>query len=88
MVHAEELPVLLTRSDGLVWVDVPVWDEQALDDLLAELGRLHRLDEHSVSAEEFSVHMPDLDDVFLVDGVLDRLGAFVLALNAALLAIA
>ncbi|GIF48259.1 ABC-2 type transport system ATP-binding protein [Asanoa ferruginea] len=26
---------------------------------------LDRLDEHSVSAEEFSVHMPDLDDVFL-----------------------
>ncbi len=26
---------------------------------------LDRLDEHSVSAEEFSVHTPDLDDVFL-----------------------
>jgi ABC-2 type transport system ATP-binding protein len=26
---------------------------------------LDRLDEHQISAEEFSVHMPDLDDVFL-----------------------
>jgi ABC-2 type transport system ATP-binding protein len=26
---------------------------------------LDRLDEHAISAEEFSVHMPDLDDVFL-----------------------
>jgi ABC-2 type transport system ATP-binding protein len=26
---------------------------------------LDRLDEHSVDAEEFSVHTPDLDDVFL-----------------------
>ena len=26
---------------------------------------LDRLDEHSLSAEEFSVHTPDLDDVFL-----------------------
>ena len=26
---------------------------------------LNRLDEHSISAEEFSVHTPDLDDVFL-----------------------
>ncbi len=26
---AEELPALLTRTDGVVWVDVPVWDEQA-----------------------------------------------------------
>jgi ABC-2 type transport system ATP-binding protein len=28
-------------------------------------GLLDRLDEHSLSAEEFSVHTPDLDDVFL-----------------------
>jgi len=28
-------------------------------------GLLDRLDEHQISAEEFSVHMPDLDDVFL-----------------------
>ena len=27
--HAAELPTLLARDDGLVWVDVPVWDEQA-----------------------------------------------------------
>jgi ABC-2 type transport system ATP-binding protein len=26
---------------------------------------LNQLDEHSISAEEFSVHTPDLDDVFL-----------------------
>jgi len=25
---------------------------------------LDRLDEHTINAEEFSVHMPDLDDVF------------------------
>ena len=24
-----QLPTLLARTDGLVWVDVPVWDEQA-----------------------------------------------------------
>ena len=24
---AAELPALLARTDGLVWVDVPVWDE-------------------------------------------------------------
>lgn len=28
-------------------------------------GLLDRLDEHSISADEFSVHTPDLDDVFL-----------------------
>ena len=26
---------------------------------------LDRLDEHSIDVEEFSVHTPDLDDVFL-----------------------
>jgi len=26
---------------------------------------LDRLDEHTIDAEEFSVHTPDLDDVFL-----------------------
>jgi ABC-2 type transport system ATP-binding protein len=26
---------------------------------------LNRLDEHSIDVEEFSVHTPDLDDVFL-----------------------
>jgi ABC-2 type transport system ATP-binding protein len=26
---------------------------------------LNQLDEHSINAEEFSVHTPDLDDVFL-----------------------
>ena len=26
---AKELPALLARTDGLVWVDIPVWDEQA-----------------------------------------------------------
>jgi len=26
---AAELPTLLARDDGLVWGDVPVWDEQA-----------------------------------------------------------
>lgn len=27
--NATELPALLARTDGLVWVDMPVWDEEA-----------------------------------------------------------
>jgi Mg2+ and Co2+ transporter CorA len=33
-----ELPVLLARTDGLVWVDVPVWDEQAEQTLTTTFG--------------------------------------------------
>ena len=33
-----ELPVLLAARDGGVWVDVPVWDEQAEGVLARELG--------------------------------------------------
>ncbi len=29
------------------------------------LGLLNRLDEHSIDVAEFSMHTPDLDDVFL-----------------------
>jgi magnesium transporter len=27
--QVEDLPVLLARSDGLVWVDIPTWDDEA-----------------------------------------------------------
>lgn len=33
-----ELPDLLARTDGLVWVDVPVWDEQAEQTLSSTFG--------------------------------------------------
>ena len=39
---AAELPTLLARTDGLVWVDVPVWDEQAEQTLTSIFG-LHPL---------------------------------------------
>ena len=35
---AAELPALLARDDGLVWVDVPVWDEQAEQTLRSTFG--------------------------------------------------
>ena len=35
---AAELPALLDRTDGLVWVDVPVWDEQAEQTLRSTFG--------------------------------------------------
>ena len=35
---AAELPALLARTDGLVWVDVPVWDEQAEQTLRSTFG--------------------------------------------------
>jgi magnesium transporter len=35
---AAELPALLVRTDGLVWVDVPVWDEQAEQTLRTTFG--------------------------------------------------
>jgi magnesium transporter len=37
-----DLPELLGRSDGFVWVDVPTWDEEA-ESLLTELLRCHPL---------------------------------------------
>ena len=39
---AAELPALLARTDGLVWVDVPVWDEQA-DQTLGTIFGFHPL---------------------------------------------
>ena len=33
-----QLPTLLARTDGLVWVDVPVWDEQAEQTLSTTFG--------------------------------------------------
>jgi magnesium transporter len=35
---AAELPDLLARTDGLVWVDVPLWDEQADQTLRSTFG--------------------------------------------------
>jgi magnesium transporter len=59
---ADELTALLTRTDGLVWVDVPVWSEQAEAVLTSTFGfhplavadsanrnqvpKLHRYDDH------------------------------------------
>ena len=46
-------------------------DRLAIDETLSlhghlfDAGLLDRLDEYSIDAEEFSVHTPDLDDVFL-----------------------
>ena len=57
-----QLPTLLARTDGLVWVDVPVWDEQAEQTLTTIFGfhplairdsanrnqvpKIHRYDDH------------------------------------------
>jgi magnesium transporter len=62
MHSAAELPALLTRTDGLVWVDIPVWDEQAELALRTTFGfhplaiqdsanrnsvpKIHRYDDH------------------------------------------
>src|SRR3954465_10510637 len=59
---AAELPTLLARDDGLVWVDVPVWDERAEQTLSSIFGfhplairdsahrnqvpKIHRYDDH------------------------------------------
>ena len=29
--HLVDLPDLLTRTDGFLWLDIPTWNEQALD---------------------------------------------------------
>ncbi|MBS1694089.1 MAG: magnesium transporter CorA family protein [Actinobacteria bacterium] len=34
----DELPALLARTDGLVWVDIPVWDERAEQMLTSTFG--------------------------------------------------
>lgn len=59
---ASELPALLARPDGLVWVDIPVWDDEAekiltetfgFDDLAIadaasrnHVPKVHRYDDH------------------------------------------
>ena len=59
---AAQLPALLARNDGLVWVDVPVWDEEAEQTLKTIFGfhplairdsanrnqvaKIHRYDDH------------------------------------------
>lgn len=35
---ASELPALLARADGLVWVDIPVWNERAEETLRTTFG--------------------------------------------------
>jgi ABC-2 type transport system ATP-binding protein len=49
-----------TRDDGALTLRVP-----SDGGTKSVRGLLDRLDEYSLSAEEFSVHTPDLDDVFL-----------------------
>jgi len=60
--EAGDLPALLDRTDGLVWVDVPVWSEQAEETLCTTFGfhplairdaanrnqvpKIHRYDDH------------------------------------------
>ena len=62
MFDAADLPALLARTDGLVWVDIPVWDEQAEQTLSTTFGfhplairdsanrnqvaKIHRYDDH------------------------------------------
>ena len=44
----------------MIWAFLPAFNEEAaLEKLLTQL------DAHSIDIEEFSVHTPDLDDVFL-----------------------
>ena len=54
-----ELPALLARTDGLVWVDVPVWDEEAeqtlSDDLRVPSARDSGLGESQSGAEDSSL---------------------------------
>jgi magnesium transporter len=60
--NAADLPVLLERTDGLVWVDIPEWNEQAEQTLTTTFGfhplavrdsanrnqvpKIHRYDDH------------------------------------------
>jgi Mg2+ and Co2+ transporter CorA len=62
MCDAADLPDLLTRTDGIVWVDIPAWDEQAEQTLNTTFGfhplavrdsanrnpvpKIHRYDDH------------------------------------------
>ena len=62
LLDAAQLPALLARTDGLVWVDVPVWDDQAEQVLRTTFGfhplairdsanrnqvpKVHRYDDH------------------------------------------
>jgi ABC-2 type transport system ATP-binding protein len=57
---AERLLAGTTRDDEDLTLRVP--GDGGVKSLRALLGQL---DEHSINAEEFSVHTPDLDDVFL-----------------------
>ena len=56
---AAELPALLARTDGLVWVDVPVWDEQAeqtlSDDVRVPSARDSGLGESESGAQDPSL---------------------------------
>ena len=63
---AAQLPALLARNDGLVWVDVPVWDEEA-DQTLKTIFRFHPLAiRDSANRNQVAkIHRYD-DHVFLV----------------------
>ncbi len=63
---AADLTALLARADGLLWVDVPVWDEQAEDILTATFG-FHELAIHDAAKRNHvpKVHRYD-DHLFLV----------------------
>ena len=61
-----ELAELLARPDGLVWVDIPEWDDEA-EAVLTETFDFHRLAIHDASKRN---HVPKMhryeDHVFLV----------------------
>ncbi|WP_264070578.1 CorA family divalent cation transporter [Mycolicibacterium komossense] len=61
-----ELTDLLTRPDGLVWVDIPVWDDEVEEILTTEFG-FHSLAIHDASKRNHvpKVHRYD-DHLFLV----------------------
>lgn len=61
-----ELPALLARPDGLVWVDVPEWDDEA-EETLTEIFGFHRLAVHDASKRNHvpKMHLYD-DHLFLV----------------------
>ncbi|CAN5231148.1 magnesium/cobalt transporter CorA [soil metagenome] len=63
---ASELPALLARPDGLVWVDIPEWDDEAEDVLTTVFGFHHLAVEDAATRN----HVPKMhrysDHLFLV----------------------
>ena len=61
-----QLPTLLARTDGLVWVDVPVWDEQAEQTLSTTFGFHPLADRDSANRNQVpKIHRYN-DHLFLV----------------------